>query len=109
MYAGHIVEVAPVADLFAHPRHPYTRALLDAVPKVRTSATTRGQAIAGQPPDLRALPPGCPFTPRCAFAGGACASVRMELLAVGPTHSTACPFVDGPAAMKQPVPEMGNT
>lgn len=109
MYAGHIVEIAPAADLFARPRHPYTRALLDAVPKVRTGAAARVRAIAGQPPDLRALPPGCPFAPRCTFAGVACASVGMELLTIRPAHSTACPFVDGSAAMRPPLSEVSNT
>ena len=61
MYAGHIVEVATVGDLFARPEHPYTRALLAAMPRIDGGAT-RGelQAIPGQPPDVRELPPGCP-------------------------------------------------
>jgi peptide/nickel transport system ATP-binding protein len=71
MYAGRIVEEGPVADVLAHPRHPYTQGLL--------SSTVHGQdrahdiaAIPGSPPDLRRLPPGCSFAPRCAYAIGAC-------------------------------------
>ncbi len=94
MYAGHIVEVAPVLDLFALPSHPYTRALLDAVPDVRLGAANRLAAIPGQPPDLRLLPEGCPFSPRCMFASDRCASVSMELLKLTDSHTTACPFID---------------
>jgi oligopeptide/dipeptide ABC transporter ATP-binding protein len=94
MYAGHLVEIAPVAELFARPRHPYTRALLDAIPRL-DAGVARGElrAIAGQPPDLRELPPGCPFAPRCPYARPECVEVSMELLDVGPGHLSACPFV----------------
>lgn len=97
MYAGHIVEIAAASELFARPHHPYTRALLDAVPDVRVDTAATVRAIPGQPPDLRTLPTGCPFAPRCSFARAGCASVSMELLAVGPSHSTACPFIDASA------------
>jgi oligopeptide/dipeptide ABC transporter ATP-binding protein len=94
MYAGHIVEVAPVADLFARPQHPYTRALLEAIPRIN-AGIVRGElrAIAGQPPDLRDLGGGCPFVPRCVHARESCSEVSMELEPVGPDHLTACPFV----------------
>ena len=94
MYAGHIVEVATVGDLFARPEHPYTQALLAAMPRIDGGAT-RGelQAIPGQPPDVRELPAGCPFTPRCAHAREGCESVSMELERVRLDHVTACPFV----------------
>ena len=94
MYAGHIVEVATVGDLFARPEHPYTQALLAAMPRIDGGAT-RGEleAIPGQPPDVRELPGGCPFAPRCAHAREGCESVSMELEHVRLHHVTACPFV----------------
>ena len=66
MYAGHVVEDAPAVTLFRSPSHPYTSALLRALPSIRT-AGRRGRLpqISGQPPDLARLPPGCPFRPRC--------------------------------------------
>lgn len=63
MYAGKIVEMQPVRDLFYRPRHPYTRALLDSIPKLGSKEPL--YAIPGQPPDPSALPPGCSFHPRC--------------------------------------------
>ena len=93
MYAGYVVEEAATPDLFATPKHPYTAALLDALPEL---AQQRGDqrlvAIKGQPPDLGDMPPGCPFAPRCAHARPACAEVSMELLPAGDRHATACPF-----------------
>lgn len=70
MYAGKIVEMQPVRDLFYTPRHPYTRALLDSMPKLGSKEPL--YAIPGQPPDLAALPPGCSFHPRCAHALDRC-------------------------------------
>jgi oligopeptide/dipeptide ABC transporter ATP-binding protein len=66
MYAGKIVEQQPVRDLFYTPRHPYTRALLDSMPKLGSKEPL--YAIPGQPPDPAALPPGCSFHPRCVHA-----------------------------------------
>jgi oligopeptide/dipeptide ABC transporter ATP-binding protein len=96
MYAGYLVEVAPVRELFARPQHPYTRALLEAIPRIG-AGVARGELrpIAGQPPDVRELDGGCPFAPRCAFAREACAGVTMELEPAGPGHVSACPFVRG--------------
>lgn len=72
MYAGELVETAPVDDLFHDPRHPYTRALLACDPAVVTPGTGRLPAIGGRIPDLTALPPGCAFAPRCGRADVAC-------------------------------------
>ena len=98
MYAGHIVEDAPAKALFGAPRHPYTIALLEALPSIR-SPGTRGRLhqISGQPPDLAQLPEGCPFRPRCPATRDACSAVGMELVTVGPAHQTACPFTEEPA------------
>jgi oligopeptide/dipeptide ABC transporter ATP-binding protein len=94
MYAGRILEVGPAAGLFAQPEHPYTQALLSAIPRIE-GGVTRGElrAIPGQPPDVRELPDGCPFAPRCPHARDGCRLVSMELELVGPGHVTACPFV----------------
>jgi oligopeptide/dipeptide ABC transporter ATP-binding protein len=70
MYAGKIVEMQSVRDLFYHPRHPYTRALLDSIPKLGTKEPLSG--IPGQPPDLSDLPTGCSFHPRCQQAIDRC-------------------------------------
>lgn len=103
MYAGHVVELGPAAELFAHPRHPYTRALLDAVPEIRAEGARGIRPVPGQPPDPRALPPGCPFAPRCSFSRAECAGVSMDLLPVAPSHGTACPLVDASAAEATPL------
>ncbi|MFP5377297.1 MAG: dipeptide ABC transporter ATP-binding protein [Acidimicrobiia bacterium] len=68
MYAGRVVEEAPVGELFADPRHPYTRGLLASLPRVDRSE--RLVSIDGQPPQLHRVPPGCAFHPRCPTAGG---------------------------------------
>ncbi|MHB2016934.1 MAG: ABC transporter ATP-binding protein [Candidatus Xenobia bacterium] len=71
MYAGQIVETAPTAQLFAHPRHPYTQGLLASLPRLDVE-TDRLVPIPGQPPDLRNPLPGCPFRPRCPKAIQVC-------------------------------------
>jgi oligopeptide/dipeptide ABC transporter ATP-binding protein len=70
MYAGRIVELQSVRGLFYDPRHPYTRALLESIPKLGSKAPL--YAIPGQPPDLSALPGGCSFHPRCRYAVDRC-------------------------------------
>jgi oligopeptide/dipeptide ABC transporter ATP-binding protein len=72
MYAGKIIEQAPVRELFDAPKHPYTRALLGSVPKLGSKEPL--YSIAGQPPNLASLPPGCAFHPRCPEALPRCAS-----------------------------------
>ena len=71
MYAGRVVEQGRVAEIFRAPAHPYTRALLGSIPRMRDSRE-RLTAIDGQPPDLASLPPGCAFAPRCASAFARC-------------------------------------
>lgn len=89
MYAGKVVESAPVAELFAHPAHPYTEALLKAVPGLR-SRPKRLHSIAGQPPSIYDLPVGCPFVGRCPVAMPVCSQEFPAKVDVGPSHSTAC-------------------
>jgi peptide/nickel transport system ATP-binding protein len=89
MYAGQIVEVAPAAEFFAHPRHPYARLLLQALP----DAARRGEplaAIAGTVPPLWLDFPGCRFWPRCDRAMSHCASTPPALTDEGPQHQVRC-------------------
>ena len=65
MYAGRAVERAPTRKLFARVRMPYTKALLEAIPRVERPPHSALPVVPGRPPDLAALPPGCPFAPRC--------------------------------------------
>ncbi len=90
MYGGRIVEQAPAAQLYAQPRHPYTRGLLSCIPRLDGKAGERLVPITGQPPDLAKLPPGCAFAPRCSRADTACTASRPVLRAVAPSHLSAC-------------------
>jgi peptide/nickel transport system ATP-binding protein len=88
MYLGQIVELAPVEALFDHPRHPYTRLLLDAIPKLE-GGSFEGERQPGELPNPVKLPPGCLFAPRCPLANGRCQAERPALLTDGPTQ-VAC-------------------
>jgi peptide/nickel transport system ATP-binding protein len=77
MYAGRLVEVAPIADIIAHPRHPYTRALIASLPSLEARGALAG--IPGLAPSLRDLPSGCAFHPRCGLAAARCRSERPVL------------------------------
>jgi oligopeptide/dipeptide ABC transporter ATP-binding protein len=112
MYAGYVVEDAPVDDLYGSPRHPYTLGLLGSLPRQRagygnpaytacepgygTPARGRDEghrprlaSIPGQPPSLLALGPGCPFAPRCTCATGQCTE-NPALVSIAPHHLVAC-------------------
>jgi oligopeptide transport system ATP-binding protein len=89
MYAGQVVEHAPALDLFDNPEHPYTEALLQALPQVEGEGMREGRllSIPGRPPDLIAPPPACRFAPRCMYAGhDNCATVPPDLREVRPGH-----------------------
>ena len=90
MYAGRIVEQGPAAEVYAHPRHPYTIGLLASVPRLDKPRKERLVPIDGQPPNLILLPPGCPFMPRCLYRMEICSKERPELRPVGDGHFTAC-------------------
>ena len=92
MYAGKVVEEAPVAELFASPLHPYTQGLIRSIPRVDTAATQkkRLEAIAGVVPSLLDPPPGCRFAPRCRYARAVCTSETPALRQVRPGHKVAC-------------------
>jgi oligopeptide/dipeptide ABC transporter ATP-binding protein len=94
MYGGFVVEYGSRDDIIKAPRHPYTRALLAAeLVFTPTSGRERLVPIAGQPPDLANLPPGCPFAPRCPYARADCEQVQMTLDSDIEGHRSACPVV----------------
>ncbi len=95
MYAGRIVETAPVNVLFRGARHPYTRALLEAVPRLNAPLRSRLTAIPGRVPTPREYGPGCRFANRCALAKPACRQAAPPLQEVVPGHSWACPVTEG--------------
>lgn len=90
MYAGRIMERAATEDLFENPRHPYTRALLESIPRLDEKDRTRLRVIEGLPPDLIHMPPGCPFAPRCSRVMPACNEAVPQLRSVGQDHAMAC-------------------
>jgi peptide/nickel transport system ATP-binding protein len=91
MYAGKVVEEAPVGELFARPRHPYTQGLIRSIPRLdRAGRKTRLTAIAGVVPSLVDPPTGCRFAPRCGFATLACTLAEPALREVAPGHKVAC-------------------
>ena len=91
MYAGKVVEEASVEELFANPRHPYTRGLIHSIPRIdRTARKTRLETIAGVVPKLLDPPVGCRFAPRCRFATDECARAQPALRELAPGHKVAC-------------------
>jgi peptide/nickel transport system ATP-binding protein len=90
MYAGRVVEVAPVETLYRDRRMPYTAGLLGSVPRLDAPQGTRLVPIQGAPPSLAALPPGCPFAPRCPLAIDECRTAEPPLIEVGADHTAAC-------------------
>ncbi|WP_226780535.1 ABC transporter ATP-binding protein [Oceaniglobus trochenteri] len=99
MYAGQVVEQAPVQELFSNPQHPYTRSLLKTIPSVSGDRAPRLQVIEGQPPIQMKAPDACPFLPRCAHGFDRCAAENPARLAVGQGHDVACfwdPATGGP-------------
>jgi peptide/nickel transport system ATP-binding protein len=110
MYAGHLVEIAPTDVLFSRPRHPYTRGLSASIPRLDAAPRPVGQPLRGM---LRrdAIPPGCPFYPRCDFAERSCAANVQRPETVVPGHAVACQrwreigppvVVSGPAEAARP-------
>lgn len=90
MYAGRIVETAKVHELYGNPLHPYTWGLMQSIPKVTEGTHQRLQTIGGQPPDLLAPPPGCPFAPRCKFALRVCKEELPPMFEINPDHQVRC-------------------
>ncbi|MCA1367118.1 ABC transporter ATP-binding protein [Bradyrhizobium sp. BRP14] len=92
LYAGTVVEDAPVDELYAHPRHPYTRGLLASIPKLSDQPASRLNSIGGTPPEPGRRPEGCPFAPRCPLAMDICRThvPKLEPVAAAGSHRTAC-------------------
>jgi len=90
MYAGHIVETAPVDEIFASPKHRYTSLLLKSLPSMERRESARLTAIAGLPPSLANLKPGCPFARRCDAPVDRCLEENPELMETGDGHFAAC-------------------
>jgi oligopeptide transport system ATP-binding protein len=103
MYAGFLVEKAPVKELYAHPLHPYTEGLLNSLPRmIDTVEHRRLEPIVGRPPDLVSLPEGCPFLPRCPYFIERCVEENPPLMEVEPGHQIAC-WVDVRTAARHEV------
>lgn len=90
MYLGKVVEIGPTKEIFSTPRHPYTRALLDAAPEVDPSRRTKAVAARGELPSPINLPKGCLFHTRCAHAFERCRTERPALSSRGAEHQAAC-------------------
>jgi len=90
MYAGRIVERGTARQIYADPRHPYTRGLLRSVPRLDEPRRAKLEPVPGQPPDLTRLPRGCSFAPRCAHAIDRCRDEAPSLESLTPGHLAAC-------------------
>jgi peptide/nickel transport system ATP-binding protein len=99
MYAGRVIEVGAVTDVVRHPLHPYAQGLMGAIPTLADTAE-RLASIPGSMPRLSAIPPGCPFNPRCPYAYAPCTTIRPELKPPGlrapavPGRKVACHLYD---------------
>ena len=90
MYAGFVVEDAPVDDLYNNPQHPYTKALLGSLPEMEGRRSAKLTSIPGLPPNLYVEPASCPFAPRCTFALDKCRDSNPALAEVADRHRVAC-------------------
>ena len=100
MYSGRVMESADVYTIYARTAHPYTKGLLDSIPRIDAEGE-KLKAIPGLPPSLTALPPGCPFSPRCEFATELCRDERPELREIAPGHRSACHHAEKIHAMSE--------
>jgi oligopeptide/dipeptide ABC transporter ATP-binding protein len=92
MYLGRLMEIGPSKEIVTRPRHPYTQALLSAVPEPDPARKRRQRAVRGDVPSPIARPSGCPFHPRCPMAQSICRVDEPQLRPVGPEHLVACHF-----------------
>jgi oligopeptide/dipeptide ABC transporter ATP-binding protein len=99
MYAGNVVEVGPVREVFQHPLHPYTQGLLNSIPRL-DDPTKRLESIPGSVPNLISPPSGCRFHPRCPHAMPICKENRPPTTVEGPQHSVACYLFNGPVSQE---------
>jgi oligopeptide/dipeptide ABC transporter ATP-binding protein len=103
MYAGRVVEHAPVETLFADPEHPYTVGLMNAIPRAEL-ADVPPKPIEGTPPDMARPPSGCRFHPRCPYAEEICRQVDPPLISLAPDHQSACHFAGQKRFERLPMP-----
>jgi peptide/nickel transport system ATP-binding protein len=96
LYAGRLAEIGPTDTVLREPSHPYTRGLVDALPRLGDRTPRNG--IEGRPPDFAALPPGCRFAPRCAFRHDRCHQIDPDPISVTHVHAAACVLVEEKAA-----------
>ena len=94
MYVGKLVEYAPTKIIFSKPMHPYTRALLSAIPVVDPNVKFAPMVLDGEIPNPANLPTGCRFNTRCPFARDACRQIDPEWRQVAPMHFVACHFAE---------------
>jgi oligopeptide/dipeptide ABC transporter ATP-binding protein len=106
MYAGRVVEQGPVRAIFNAPAHPYTKALLNSIPRM-SETRTRLTAVDGQPPDLSTLPPGCSFAPRCTAARAECYIKPPPEFRLGEGRTARCWLVE-PGTQRKPHLVVGN-
>ena len=104
MYLGKIVEIGPVDAIYRAPRHPYTKALLSAVPSLDPARRTESAPLGGDPPNPVNPPSGCRFRTRCPFAEPVCAQREPKLAASGPDHGVACHMADAESGHSQAPP-----
>jgi oligopeptide transport system ATP-binding protein len=100
MYLGRIVEIAPKEELFSNPRHPYTQALIEAIPRVGSGKKKMKAALTGEVPSPIAPPRGCHFHPRCPKRHEGCDVDFPALVETGPSHHVACQLYGSPAGPK---------
>jgi len=93
MYAGSLVEIGPVREVFQKAAHPYTRGLLQSVPTLRSDRSRPLRTIEGSVPPVSSLPPGCAFEPRCEWRLPSCSQALPSLIEVSPGHFARCPVV----------------
>ena len=93
MYAGEMVEIGPTDALFLAPKHPYTKMLIDALPKIGDISQKEG--ILGTPPSLKNPPPGCRFAPRCKYATDLCRTTPPSRYVIGEKHQARCHLLEG--------------
>ena len=93
MYAGEMVEIGPTDELFKSPKHPYTKMLIDALPRIGDISQKEG--IPGTPPGLKNPPPGCRFAPRCLYATDRCRTEYPQRYEIGATHQASCHLLEG--------------
>jgi peptide/nickel transport system ATP-binding protein len=100
MYAGYILEIGPTSGVIADPKHPYTQLLKTAAPKPESGLEPERVEVGGEVPDLTALPPGCPFEPRCPFARAECREALPKMRRLSENHYVRCVLYSDAAVRK---------